>query len=80
MLRVRFQANYDDPRPINWPVKHPFWITGYAGDDSYAIVVAYADDLDYIYANWPEATNIEYEQAHNYVFTSRFPKPEWFKG
>lgn len=79
MLRVRFQANFDDPRPINWPVKHPYWVTGYAGDDSYAIVVAYADDLDYIKANWPEAEQIESEEATGYIFTGRFPKPEWFK-
>ena len=76
MMRVRFQANEDDPRPVNWPVKHPYWITGYG--DGYAIIVSYADDEAYIMANWPEATNLEIQEEAEYTFTSRFPKPDWF--
>lgn len=79
MLRVRFKANPDDPRPINWPVKHPYWITGYAGDDSYSTVVSYADNEQYIYKNWPEASDLEVQEVKEYSFTGRFPKPEWFK-
>lgn len=78
MLRVRFRANAEDFRPVNWPVKHPFWCTGYGGDFEYSIVVSYADDLDYIRENWPEARSIEFEYADEYLFTGRFPKPEWF--
>ena len=77
MIRARFKTNHDDPRPVNWPIKHPYWITGYAGDDSYATVVAYADDEDYIIENWPEATDIEVETVENYVYTNRFPRPDW---
>lgn len=29
MIRARFEANEGDYRPINWPVKHPYWCTGY---------------------------------------------------
>jgi hypothetical protein len=79
MIRVRFQANAEDPRAINWPVKHPYWITGYAGDNSYATVVSYADDEKYIYDNWPEAKNLDVSEAKEYVFTSRFPRPKWLK-
>ncbi len=77
MLRVRFEASADDSRPINWPVKHPWWETGVG--DGYAIVVSYADDENYILENWPEAQNLDSEEADDNVFTSRFPKPEWFK-
>ena len=77
MIRVRFKANYDDPRPINWPVKHPFWISG--SGDGYSIVIAYADDEDYIRQNWPEATDLDSEEVDSYVFTSRFEKPDWFQ-
>lgn len=77
MLRIRFRANWDDPRPVNWPVKHPYWVTGYMADDSCAIVVSYADDEKYIYMNWPEAENLEVQETDNYVFTDRFPKPDW---
>lgn len=79
MLRVRFQANHDDPRPIDWPVKHPYWITGYAGDSSHATVVSYADDEAYIFSNWPEAKELDIEEVDSYQFTSRFPKPDWMK-
>jgi hypothetical protein len=79
MLRIRFEAYADDPRPVNWPVKHPYWVTGYAGDESYATVVSYADDESYIFANWPEAKNLDVREVEGYLFTSRFPKPEWFQ-
>jgi hypothetical protein len=76
MIRARFNCNSDDPRPVTWPIRHPYWITGY-GDD-YAILVAYADDVDEILRNWPDAKNIESEQAASYSFSSRFPRPDWF--
>ena len=79
MLRIRFRANYNDPRPINWPVKHPFWITGSAGDDTYSIVVSYADNEQYIYDNWPEAKNLDVQEVQKYEFSDRFPKPEWLE-
>lgn len=78
MMRVRFFVNADDPRPINWPVKHPFWVSGYCADGSHAIVVSYADNYEYIYSNWPDAENIESESTNGYAFTERFPKPTWF--
>ncbi len=78
MLRVRFKANHDDYRPVNWPVKHPYWCTGYAMDGGYSIVVSYADNEQYIYQNWPEATDLDIEEVDEYLFTDRFPKPDWF--
>jgi hypothetical protein len=78
MLRVRFRTTADDPRSVNWPIKHPYWITGYTTDDFHAIIVAYADDEAYILSNWPEAYNLESEEVEGYHFTDRFPKPEWF--
>jgi hypothetical protein len=75
MIRVRFKANEDDPRPINWPIKHPYWISGYGHD--HAIVIAYADDEQYIMDNWPEAEDLDITPVDEYKFTSRFPKPEW---
>lgn len=79
MIRARFKANHDDPRPVNWPLKHPYWITGYAGDESHATVVAYADDLEEIKRNWPEADEIEHTDETEYSFSGRFPKPKWFQ-
>ena len=75
MIRARFKANGNDPRPVKWPIKHPYWITGYG--DGYSIIVAYADDVDEIQRNWPEAFGIDCERAESYTFSDRFPKPDW---
>jgi len=79
MIRARFKANHDDYRPVSWPVKHPYWCTGYAANGSHSIVVAYADNKDEILKNWPEAEDIESTDETDYTFTDRFPKPGWFQ-
>lgn len=75
MIRARFKANEDDYRPVEWPVKHPYWCTGYG--EGYAVVVAYADDIDEIKRLWPEARDIDAEERSTYTFTDRFPRPDW---
>jgi len=75
MIRARFHANETDYRPVKWPVKHPFGCIGYG--DGYSIVVAYADNVEEIMENWPEATELDIEECSGYTFTSRFPKPAW---
>ncbi len=77
MIRARFKANADDFRPVKWPVKHPYWCTGYG--EGYSIVVAYADNETEVLENWPEATEIDAEDVSEYSFSNRFPKPDWLK-
>lgn len=77
MLRVRFKANAEDYRPVTWPIKHPYWCTGYSGDNS--IIVAYADSEDEILELWPEAQELDVTEVSQYLFTDRFPKPDWFE-
>ena len=67
----------DDYRPVKWPIKHPYWCTGY-GDD-YATIVAYADNIEQIKELWPEAEEIDAEEVEEYFFSDRFPKPEWLE-
>lgn len=77
MIRARFHCNADDPRPVNWPIKHPYWVTGY-GDD-HAIIVAYADSADEIMCHWPDARDFSFvDEVAEYKFTDRFAKPDWF--
>ena len=76
MLRARFKGNLEDYRPIHWPVKHPFWCSGF--DDTHSTIISYADDEQYIYDNWPEAEDLEVTEVDGYTFTDRFKKPEWF--
>lgn len=83
MIRCRFYISDEktdyDPRPIIWPIKHPYWITGSTEElnTSYSIVVAYADNEEQILELWPEATKLDSTEVTDYVFTSRFPKPTW---
>jgi len=77
VIRARFHCNADDPRPVNWPIKHPYWVTGY-GDD-HAIIVAYADSADEIMCHWPDARDFSFvDEVAEYKFTDRFAKPDWF--
>lgn len=78
MIKARFKANPDDPRPMRTP-KHPHWCSGYASDGSCSIVVAYVDSVEELLIDWPEATDIEIEDATEYQFTSRFPAPLWMQ-
>jgi len=77
MIRARFHANEADFRPVNWPIKHPYWCTGFGA--GYSVIVAYADDEAEILCNWPEATEITFEPVEGYRFTDRFSKPGWLK-
>lgn len=81
-VRVRFQANPDDYRPITFPPPGPFWCSGY-GDD-YSIVIAYLPKENWetrLKEFWPEADEISSVQEKNVIeFSSRFPKPEWWEG
>ena len=77
MLRVRFKSDAEDFRPVNWPLKHPWWCSGTG--DGYAIIISYADDEQYILDNWPEAEDLDCEEVDKYMFNDRFPKPDWFK-
>lgn len=80
MIRARFKTHAEDWRPVSWPVKHPYWCTGYGEDrdGEYAVIVAYADDEDEVKHFWPEAYDIDSPPTDGYHFTSRFPRPEWF--
>lgn len=80
MIRARFyieksDCNYDY-RPIKWPIKYPYWCTG--ENSEFFIIVAYADNVEQIMELWPEAYLVESEEVQDIVFTSRFPKPEWY--
>lgn len=79
--RVRFRANYEDSRPIIFPPLGPTWETGLAGDGSYATRIAYfpVGEEHRLKEFWPEATDIDWlSVCDEPVFTSRFPKPEWW--
>lgn len=81
MIRARFYIKFkecgNDYRPVQWPIKYPYWCTGESSD--VFILVAYVDNVEQIKELWPEAYGIEAEEVQEIVFTTRFPKPEWYK-
>ena len=81
MIRARFYMRFkdcgNDYRPVKWPIKYPYWCTGQSGDSF--TIVAYADDVEQILELWPEAHRIETVNAEKIEFTTRFPKPKWYK-
>jgi len=80
MIRARFYCNGEDYRPVKWPIKHPYWCSGYSGDLEKAVIVGYFDDEAAIYELWPDAEDVEVSEVSAYQFTERFPKPEWMTG
>lgn len=82
MIRARFHTDSEDPRPVIWPIKHPYWVTGRVisvdGGDGYSIVVAYLDSLWDLLDLWPDAAQVTFQKVEKYVFTDRFPRPDWW--
>lgn len=80
-LRVRFESNAEDFRPI-YKGKHPegpWWCSGYTkGGEGCAIIVAYVKSEKTINKQWPEAEGAEFEEVDKPEFSDRFPKPDWW--
>lgn len=81
MIRARFLILSDDYRPMVWPIKYPYWCSGYAyrGEDIFAMIIAYAEDEAALKTLWPDAVEIDSEEVEGICFTSRFPRPAWYK-
>lgn len=83
MQRIRFYLSQDktggDYRPVIWPIKYPYWCAGETGDGQYFILVAYVDSLADLRKQWPEAENLEIQTAARVEFSTRFPRPDWYK-
>lgn len=79
LFRIRFTLpGTDDYRPILWPIHHPYWCTGYSGNDMSPTMIAYVDCQDHLLSLWPEAVIDTQEQVTEYTFSDRFAKPDWF--
>jgi len=81
LFRARFYIDFEDCdedyRPISWPIKYPYWVSG-ENEESF-IIVTYCENKNEIIELWPEAHDIELEKVDNVEFSGRFPKPEWYK-
>ena len=78
--RYRFTTEaVDDYRPLVFNPKYPWWCSGYAGDMSNAIIIAYLPEDEDLLKYWDDADNVDYTEKDKIEFSSRFPKPEYFK-
>lgn len=58
-------------------IQMPLWCTGYAMDDSYAIIVCYLPKGEDLFKYWNDAYDIDSEERSEIRYTERFQKPEW---
>lgn len=77
--RHRFKTDPDDSRPVAFPPPGPWWRTGYTAGIEHAIVVAYLPKGEPLATWWPDAVEVETEEVAEIVYSSRFPRPDWFK-
>lgn len=79
--RIRIFANLEDYRPVLWPPLGPYWCSGF--NDKHSVVVAYVPhgtSLKEVQRYWPEVREVDTMQERiDLEFSSRFPKPEWYK-
>jgi len=77
--RYRFYTkSVDDVRPLVFNPAYPWWHSGTAGDDSFAIIVAYLPPDEPLLRYWDDAYEIEYTEEEAITFSSRFPKPAYY--
>jgi hypothetical protein len=74
--RYRFHTDSEDYRPIIFPPPGPWWCSGYSGDSS--VIVCYLPRGESVSSYWPEASGVDFTDEEEIVFTSRFPKPDWW--
>lgn len=74
--RYRFYTkSVDDPRPLVFNYRYPFWISGYGND--YAIIVAYLPTHEKLTDYWDDAYEVEFTKEKEITFTGRFQKPNY---
>lgn len=84
-IRYRFHTtSCHDYRPVVFDKRYPWWCTGHggnagAGEEEYAIIVAYLPHYEHILVYWPDAEHVTSETREQITFTDRFPKPDWFE-
>ena len=82
LIRYRFKTkSINDFRPLIdlKDIKMPYWCTGFASDESYAIIVCYLPKEEDLFKYWDDAYDIESSKEDNITYTDRFPKPNWLE-
>lgn len=75
-VRHRFKTDPTDYRPVAFPPPGPYWCTGFSG--AHSTVIAYLPKGEPLLQWWPDAVDVESEDAEVIVFTDRFACPDWW--
>ena len=78
-----YTKSVDDPRPLIYNPRYPYWVTGYSLDDNFSLsaatIVAYLPADENLFKYWDDAFNIASDECDKIEFTDRYPKPDDFK-
>ena len=81
LVRYRFKTKaVEDYRPLidMKDIQMPWWCTGFAADNSYAVIVCYLPNGEDLFKYWDDAYDIDFETTRTEIaYTDRFQKPEW---
>ncbi len=82
--RYRFYTESKDYRPVIGPPPGPYWCSGYAmavPEDlpDKTVLIAYIPEGEDLLKWWPEAEVDDFTEETEITFTSRFPRPDWWK-
>ena len=80
-VRVRFIA--DDPNPVIYPPKYPYWWSGSNSDLKHYVILFCEQEnyLEYIQKYYPEVKEEDISfcnECEEITFSERFPKPNWY--
>lgn len=76
--RYRFYTKEEDYRPIKFNPSFPWWCSGFAGDESYSVIIAFLPAKEVLTDYWPDAYEIDEQDVEDVSFSDRFPKPDYY--
>lgn len=82
LYKYRFKTkSVNDWRPLidMKDIQMPYWCTGTAVDDTYAVIVCYLPESEDLSKYWDDAFDIYETSVNEITYTDRFPKPTWIK-
>ena len=71
-IKVEMPSDHQPSNP-----KLPYWLSGMKGSNY--IYIVYIHDLNELSQQWPDGIVDILEKVDYIIFTSRYPKPVWFK-
>lgn len=71
----------NDNRPLVFDERYPWWCSGYGENENgeYSVIISFLPKEENILKYWDDAFDIEFTEEDEITFSSRFPKPKYFK-